>query len=155
MPADGNIVYLDEILQHGNKFYKIGHTKSGRIRLVGLRMDYPGIHRYKKIIRVHENVALEEIIKALSEKWIIKCSKPPCPKEITITKDYPVKQVITAALGGLNYAKSLLATSLEKGDIQTHNDIQDSSVHTPFLFRRKKKMHRLLHGHNEEIAQGQ
>ena len=150
MPADGNITYLDLIIQHGKTFYKVGHTKQGRIRLVNLRGDYPGTHQFAKVVRVHANVALEEIIKTLSEKWMIQCSKAPCPREIILTKNFPVQDVVQASTEALQFGFRRL-NELETLHGTTSSSEQ-SDQGTPFEFRRKGKRHKLLRGTNTEIS---
>ena len=151
MPGDGNITYFDLIIQHGMTFYKVGHTKQGRIRLVNLRGDYPGKHQYAKVIRIHENVALEEIIKAISERWMISCSKPPCPKEIILTKNFPVNHVLTAARAGLDTAfrtlKDLESEPLSAQEIP--GTPSDSSA--PFMFRRRGQYYLLKDGQSKKV----
>jgi hypothetical protein len=149
IPEDGNIVYFDVILQHGRQFYKIGHTKHGRIRLQALRMDYPGLHHFKNVIRIHHNVALEEIIKALSEKWQVKCSTPPCPKEVFFTKDYPVEAITEASLYGWKASEKKLQELLHRKELKP-GSLGDSNMQTPFQFNRRKRHYLLRNGVHEK-----
>jgi hypothetical protein len=144
MPEDGNIRYFDLIIQHGKTFYKIGHTKQGRIRMVNLRSDYPGKHHFAKVIRIHQNVALEEIIKALSEKWMLQCSGSPCPKEIILTNDFPIDDVLTASQEALAYGFERLHQLQDShANVLNTSSDSDSDSNTTFEFRRKGHMYQL------------